>query len=143
MAFSCRVISPARDGDMSHAYCALCRMVEMEGKGWGIVADEDILPGSFVMEYIGQRCLLHVHCPQASSLNAHCSCPPYFVRLSWSSIRSALHKLLQIRQIVHPLHFQHADLLSQQSEVLCAIACSGCAYVCIVRFQLDSQVRTG
>ena len=25
----------------------------MEGKGWGILADEDIMPRTFVMEYIG------------------------------------------------------------------------------------------
>ena len=26
----------------------------MAEKGWGIVADEDIQPGAFVMEYIGK-----------------------------------------------------------------------------------------
>ena len=25
----------------------------MEGKGWGVLADESIMPGAFVMEYIG------------------------------------------------------------------------------------------
>ena len=25
----------------------------MEGKGWGVLADEDIMPRAFVMEYIG------------------------------------------------------------------------------------------
>ena len=31
----------------------VCRLVEMEGKGWGVLADEDIMPRAFVMEYIG------------------------------------------------------------------------------------------
>ena len=121
------MILPARDDDVSHTYCALCRKVEMEGKGWGIVADEDILPGTFVMEYIGQRCLLHVHCPRASALIACCSCLPYFVRLPGASICSALRTLLQSPQFLHPLHFLHADAaVSAQHSALCQLACSGC-----------------
>ena len=41
----------------------------MEGKGWGVLADEDIMPRTFVMEYLGEyigrpgvpRCALPSH----------------------------------------------------------------------------------
>ena len=51
----------------------------MADKGWGIVADEDIHPGAFVMEYIGKpghHCLANNKLSCSTSLtDAHCS--PY------------------------------------------------------------------
>lgn len=46
---------PSFNGQYANRKGVECRRIHMGEKGWGIVADEDILPGTFVMEYIGAK----------------------------------------------------------------------------------------